>query len=597
MSGIFSTLNIATRGLNAQQTAIDVTSHNIANANTDGYSRQRATMETTSPLGMPSMNNATGPGQLGTGVQVSSITRIRDSYLDYQVRTGNGTKGLYDGREQFLSSIQSVINEPSDTGVSSLIGKVFDSWQALSTSPELSNTRTVVVQQSKALTDQLNSTYNQLISLKSDSKDVIKQDVVDVNSMLNQIDDLNKQIRSVSIGGEEPNDLMDKRDLLEDQLSTKIGITIDKKSFEGNDIKATVNGVTGDTSLVTSISSDDVKRLSYISSIVPTGTQKAGEDGSYVVTYYKNADMSTDANKVTMTMSLSSDQYTSLDQGRVLWADKDGYAVDNSGNRLDGTDSDGMPIIAGTTNNLTTATGAAIQLFKPSTGELNGYMSVQADIDVYVNQLNSLAKGIAFSVNAVLSGTTDPTAATNFFVNSDATATTSAVDAETGITAGNISVNQSIIKDVMTLNVGKDATSGSTDGSKALAIAQLRDVKLNIQGINSSTTRATFTGVLTDDATLGVKTISSSSDGMTIGGYFTDTVNRLAIQTQEATRIGTNQDAQLSSLEQSRTSVSGVSLDEEMANLIQFQHAYQANAKIISTVDELLDVIINGLKK
>lgn len=566
MSGLLSTLNVATRGLNAQQTAIDVTSHNIANANTEGYSRQRANMETASPL-----STSSGVGQIGTGVQVSSITRIRDSYLDYQVRTGTGTKGLYDGREQILSSIQSVFNEPSKTGISSLIGKVFDSWQTLSTSPELSNTRTVVVQQSKALTDQLNSTYNQLISLKSDTNDDIKQDVVDVNSMLNQITDLNKQIKTVSASGDKPNDLMDKRDLLEDQLSAKIGIKIDKGSLGGDDIKATVNGVSGDTTLVSATSSDD-KRLSYISSIVPTSTTKAGEAGSYTVSYYKNADMTTDDNKVTMTMNLTKDQYTSLDQGRVILADSDGKAIP-------ATD------------------GTAVQLFQPTTGGLKGYMSVKPDIDTYVNQLNSLAKGIAFSVNAVLSGTTNANAKTDFFVNSDVKEGTSADDAETGITAGNISVNKSIIDDVMSFKVGSDTTAGSTEGNIALAIAQLRDVKLNIQGIDSSTTRSTFTGNLAKDATLGVDTITPSADGMTIGGYFTNTINALAIQTQEATRTTTNQDAQLASLEKSRTSVSGVSLDEEMANLIQFQHAYQANAKIISTVDELLDVIINGLKK
>ena len=84
---------------------------------------------------------------------------------------------------------------------------------------------------------------------------------------------------------------------------------------------------------------------------------------------------------------------------------------------------------------------------------------------------------------------------------------------------------------------------------------------------------------------------------MTIGNYFKDTVNRLAVQTQEAKRIVKNHEALLASLDESRTSIAGVSLDEEMANMIQYQHAYQANAKIISTVDELLDVVINGLKR
>ena len=584
MSGLFSTFNIATRGMSAQQKALDVTSHNIANANTDGYSRQKANLETTRPFDMPSMNNAMGSGQLGTGVQVSSITRIRDSYLDYQVRTQNGTKGSSEGREKFLTEIEGVFNELSGTGISTLVDNVFNSWQALSGSPEVASTRNVVAQQSKALTDQLNSTYNQLVKLKGNSQDVIKQDVVDVNSMLEQINELNKQVIGVKVGGNEPNDLMDKRDLLIDQLSVKFGITIDKKALSGEDLKATDNIGSGATEvyLVKSDPNDKVSRFSYVNSIVPKAVppastvQKPGDAGSYDVTYYKNGDTSTDANKVTITMDLTSAQYTSLDQSRVLWADSDGNAIK----------TDGSLIVAGDVF-------SDLALFIPKTGELNGYMSVQADIDVYIDQLNSLAKGIAFSVNAVESGESDASNDTlKFFVNGDDKTK------EEDITAGNITVNQDIINDVMKIKVGVDDTTGSTDGNRALAIADLRDVKLEIQSIKPTTTRAEFlSGKFNVDATLGVNTISSSSNGMTIGGYFTNTVNDLAVKTQTATRNVTNNESLLASLEESRSSVSGVSLDEEMANMIQYQHAYQANAKIISTVDELLDLIINGLKK
>ena len=375
MSGLYSTLNVAVRGMNSQQTAIDVTSHNIANANTDGYSRQRALMETTTPFGMPSMNNAVGPGQLGTGVQVSSITRIRDTYLDYQVRTENGTMGLYQGREKFLTEVESIFNEVSETGVSNMLSEVFKSWSALSTSPESSNTRTVVAQKSKALTDQLNSTYNQLSKLKVNCQDVIQKDVVDINGMLDQINDLNQQVISVKIGGNEPNDLMDKRDLLVDQLSSKFGITIDKKTLGGEDLKATDNvggaDPTKDLYLVKSDPTKDVSRFSYVSTIVPSkgSTQKQGETGSYDVTYYKNGDTSTDANKVTMTISLTATDYTSLDQGRVILADKEGYAIDKTGIRLAGIDSNSNPIPkSGSTENIA-ATWSNIEHFEPKTGE------------------------------------------------------------------------------------------------------------------------------------------------------------------------------------------------------------------------------------
>jgi len=591
MSGLFSTLKVSVRGMNAQQTAIDVTSHNIANANTDGYSRQRATMETTRPT-------TTSAGQLGTGVQVSSISRIRDAYLDYQVRAENGTMGLNQGKENVLSEVETVLNGVSDTGVPTLLDKVFASWQALSTSPELSNTRTVVAQQSKALTDELNSTYNQLMTVKDDAKAVVRQDVVDINAMLNQIDDLNKQIKTVKIGGNEPNDLMDKRDLLEDQLSTKFGITIDKKTYGGEDLKAT-DGAIGDLTLVKSVSTDDVKRFSYVSSIAKSADQSVAAAGTinYDVTYYKNGDMSTDANKVKMSMTLTSDQYTSLDQGRVLVADKEGYALDSTGIRMAGTEfigggttSSDVPAVTGTP---LPATGTAYQLFKPTTGELNGYMSVQADIDTYVNQLNNLAKGIAFSVNAIHGDQKDAEDVVyNFFVNSKDTS----IDGEKEITAGNISVNSIIIKDPMLIKVGTGDTPGPTDGTRASAIAQLKNVKFEIQGITPTSTRTDFSdanGFVDGD----LPKFTSASDGMTIGSYFTGIVNGLAIQVQDAKQNVTNHELQLSNLEESRTSISGVSLDEEMANLIQYQHAYAANAKIISTVDELLDLIVNGLKK
>jgi flagellar hook-associated protein 1 FlgK len=84
---------------------------------------------------------------------------------------------------------------------------------------------------------------------------------------------------------------------------------------------------------------------------------------------------------------------------------------------------------------------------------------------------------------------------------------------------------------------------------------------------------------------------------MTMDSFYKDTIDKLGIQSQEAQRMVTNQEALLENFQTSKASVSGVSLDEEMSNLIQYQHAYQANAKVISTIDDLLDVVINGLKK
>ncbi|MEL7596732.1 MAG: flagellar basal body rod C-terminal domain-containing protein, partial [Clostridiaceae bacterium] len=116
------------------------------------------------------------------------------------------------------------------------------------------------------------------------------------------------------------------------------------------------------------------------------------------------------------------------------------------------------------------------------------------------------------------------------------------------------------------------------------------------QDISNGTDRS-FVGDLEPDSSLGVPTIKSDINGMKIDSYFKDTIDKLGIQEQEAKRVVQNQEVLLKGFQERRDSISGVSLDEEMANLVQFQHAYQANAKIIATVDELLDVVVNGLKR
>lgn len=619
MAGLFSTLNIGTSGMSAQQKAIDVTAHNIANANTEGYTRQRAVIESKTPYDMPSVNNAISGGQVGTGAEVTAVQRIRDEFLDYQVRNETSTKGTYETRDNYLSQVEGIFNGLSEDGITGLMGDFFNAWQNLATQAQSSEIRAVAVQKSAALADGLNHAYNQLQSLKEDSQSYLKQQVIQVNDYLDQIDKLNQQIMSVKIAGSEPNDLMDKRDLLLDKLSSDFNINIDKQSFDG--IKLTAGNSEGisNGSLVQSENSDDVRRFSYIS-----GIEQMGDSDTYKITYYKYGDMTNDANKIEVYVSnIDEDKLKELDHNRVLWANKDGLAIGLS------ADESGSPEFHGKTQ-YDPVDVSQIKLFTPASGELKGAMSVQEDIDNYTDQLNKIAKAFAFTVNAVHSGMTSVGDPQNplgtpdadympFFVNSEAALYVEnsdgndqlnnlkyTLDNEANITAGNISVNREILDDPMKVktNTNDDKFAyasdndldGNGDGKRALAIAQLRDKIITVQNINSKTSRSDFiTSLYTDEN--GVGTVQNSVNGMTMEGYFKDTVDRLAVQEQQAQRIVTNQTTLLNNFQLSRASVSGVSIDEEMANLIQFQHAYQANAKIISTVDQLLDVVINGLKK
>ena len=632
MSGLFATFNIGKRGLFAQQQAINTTSHNIANANTEGYSRQRATMETTRPFGMPSMDNQVGPGQIGTGVEVSSIQRIRDNFMDFQVRREKSTLGQYEARDKYLSEIESIFNEPSDTGISTLIGKFFDSWEQLSKQAETSNARTIVAQQSAALADSLNHTYNQLTEVKKNAQESIKQSVFDANAMLERIDKLNQQIISVKVSGMEPNDLMDSRDLLLDQLSQKFNINVEADNFYSINLKPDYtltpgqNGEIHNPLLVRKNPNDAVRRFSYVKDIKPEGGIKDGEPGVYTVTYLKNGDKDKEATfKVTIG---SNEEYKRLEQCRVIWAQND--KNDDAKNGL-AIDINGAEIPNGSTTPIDFKNLGIFELADDKNrGEFKGFMSVQKDVDQYIDQLNKLAKAVAFSVNAIHSGVPNDgldgkvsTDSMPFFVNGDIAKydlignkhnmsnLPDILSKEFEITAGNISVNKQILDDVMQIKTrvhddefptaDLNTVDGEKDGKRALAIASLRNTLLQIQNIDSNSDRNTFIntmmGGLQLDTSIGIKTIKSDIKGMKVDSYFKDTIDKLGIQGQEAQRIVKNQGVLLQGFQERRDSISGVSLDEEMANLIQFQHAYQANAKIITTVDELLDVVVNGLKR
>ena len=592
MLGLISTLNTAKLGMSATQANINVTSHNISNANTEGYSRQVTKLVTTTPFSAPSFTSMAGPGQFGTGVEVASVTRVRNHFLDYQVRNETSKQGEYQIKYETLSKVEGILNEPSDSGLTSIMSDFFKAWQDVSNSPADSNARTVLAQKTDALTGALNSYYNQLTKMKEDACESIKQTVFDVNSLLSQIDTINQEIIQVSVAGQSPNDLMDRRDLLLDQLSAKMNINVDRnQNFNGENISPVDSNGVIDPTLIKSVFNQEIKSFSYVANIEKTGTANADGTYTYEVTYYRHGDMTSNTNARTIKVNMTEAEAKELSQTRVLWADKDGEAIKNGCETI--SENEVIKF-------------SELNIFKPSSGELKGHQDVQEELDEYITQINNVAKAMALAVNAVHSASADGSTDTMpFFVNSNVAqynedGTLKNLDevlaAEKDITAGNISINKEILKAVMKINAGKDEDSGEGDGRRALAIAQIMDTMIMIQNMNSSTTRGEFVGTLVENEQ-GVLTIVSDKKGMKVESYYKDIINKLGVQTQEAKRVVTNQTALLSDFENQRLQVSGVSLDEEMVNLIQFQHAYGANAKIISTVDELLDVLINGLKR
>lgn len=423
MSGLLSTLNTAKSGMNVSQVAIQTTSHNISNINTPGYSRQRVNQSASSPYSMPGKNSNFGAGQIGTGAQIDDVTRIRNSFYDYQYRSESHQYGNTSVKYEYFKNIEGIFNEPSDTAISSSLNSFFNSWSELSKDPQSSGVKSVVIENGKYLSNSINSAFKRLESLEEGLDKQSEYIMDEVNSMLSQLDKLEKNIKIIQGSGKSPNDFLDQRDQLLDNLSFKLNIN-DK------DVKATL-------------------KKAY------------------------------DAN------------------GKVT---------------LDDLTKSGVKI----------------------SGELEGTLSMKQEINKYKDGLKQLANTITSNVNKA--------AGQEIF---------KAKDGEL------ISINPEMLQEPEKINVTADI---------ALKVYELKSEKVNINGKD-----------------------------MTINTFYNSMIQDLGQSSAAVIRDESNQGKLLENIDSSRSSVSGVSLDEEMISLVQLQHTYSANAKVMSTIDSLLDVVVNGL--
>lgn len=662
MPSIFSSLYTLKRAMGAQQYAINTTSHNIANANTEGYSRQRVTMEASRPEGVTSINSAFGPGQMGTGVEINDVTRARDNFLDIQIRNEKSTLENFTAREQFLSEIETIFMEPSPNGLSTAMGKMWDSWQELSRGSENSTLRNGVIESSKTVTDMMNHTYFQLEGLETNSDNLAKGQVYDMNQVIKQIEDLNGQIMGVRIANNNPNDLLDKQDVLIDKLSEMIDINTKRGPLGEVTIK------TGDTTIV----GQNKKNLSFVKSMDPV--DKADLSKGYVISYYSKGD--TSELKV---LQIDNDKYNSLMGAKIIWTDDTGNLTEKA---------------------------------LPASGSIKGFTSIYTEIKDYKNQLNALAKGIAYAVNTVMNdgGVPGSMDYVPFFVSSDGSD-------DGSITAKNITVSRELANDPSKIKTyGKkevhvdplDPNSYNivyypkNNGDRALAVSQIRDSRIFMnEFLDSSSTIISGRFTNPDDAvidtslnsksliiksggkevkievttgdklsdiaakinnnvtikTMSVKAviednrliiqnmksednsisltddnsgsvlkalnildknsmelrlnnsiissydkkslsmkIGDDSKGTTISNCFKDIIAKLGSSARQAENMITSQDALVSQLDVRKESVSGVSMDEEMSDLILYQRAYEAAAKMVSVMDELLNTVLNMIR-
>lgn len=491
MSGLFGTLNTATSGLKAQQNALQTIGHNVSNINTPGYSRQRVNLQTNIAQQLP------GIGQVGTGVQVGSISRMQDQFINNQLMNGYSTTAKHQSLSDTIGQLEATFNEPSSTGLANQISEVFNAWTYLGSNPEQAASKTMLVQTSETFVDTVKHMSNAMDALKRDTIQGLDKSAVDANSTLKQLEDLNQQIWQASVRGYAPNDLLDTQDQLVNKLASQGNVTIERDKY--NRVAVSM-------------------------------------DGQNVL----------DANSRKEIMAV-----TSLNE--------DGQSVLSDGTVLDSAAEVGQFVVKAGADDSTTYT--PIQL---ESGAVKGTQEALAVIGDMQKDLDEFVFSFASAVNTIHS---DGGKGRDFFTVTEGNASSS------------IQVNQEIRKDNNLVVTGKDPDNKiAGDGSRAQLIASLKNTPIP----NGS-----------DWYKSDTMTINNGGKGSTLFSKYNGMVTNMGIVKQQSDNMLDTQEGLMALLEQRRDSVSGVDINDEVVDMIKYSSAFQANSRVLQTLSDMLDTLIN----
>ncbi|MEY9971891.1 flagellar hook-associated protein 1 FlgK [Lysinibacillus sp. RC46] len=510
MRSTFMGLEASKRGLFTQQTALYTTGHNISNANTLGYSRQRVNMQATQGFPQAGLNQPNYPGHLGTGVEAGSIQRVRDEFIDRQVRQETNKLGYWESRSNAISQMEDIMNEPSQYGLNAALEQFWKGLQDVSTNPENAASRQVAIKRAEHLAESFRYMDKQLKTIQGNLGNEINVATDRINSLLKQIAAINKQVQEVEPNGHVPNDLYDERDVLIDELNNYIPVSI-KRVESGGNASAVAEG---SLTVVLKYGTEEIELVNGrdFATIEVNGTV-ADPSGSKQI------------NGNDLSNVFSSIQVSGLGKSESITYDQ-----------------------------LESGKGKLLSLI-----DSYGYDSPDGPKGYYVEtleDLNDLAAKFAKAFNDLHKEGYDLSGVKNnddFFTGENG-----------AITAGNIKVNDVFIKDPSKL-AASDAANEEGNGKFALELANLQSKS------------------------------QADLNGATFNSFYQGMIGKLGTDGEEAYRLNMTSEKLLVTLSGNRASVSSVSLDEEMTNMITFQQAYNANARMITVVDETLDKIINGM--
>lgn len=266
---IGTSMNVGQRAMMNSQAALQTVSHNIANKNTEGYSRQQVETFSNFP-------NGAGKMRVGTGARAVTVQRVNNPYLEKQLAGEKSQLGFLNGQNVALMRLEQVYNEQQVDGLNSSIGKFFNSFRELSTNPESMPKRIAVKESADLLVRDFNRVGEQLADIRKEANGQAQVQVNEINSVTQEIASLNMQVQKVEIGGGFANDERDRRDA----LLKNLGELIDIKWAEGKDSTVTIS--TADDAIL--VVGNEARKLEAVST--PGRENKA--EGDFDIMYYHN---------------------------------------------------------------------------------------------------------------------------------------------------------------------------------------------------------------------------------------------------------------------------------------------------------------------
>ena len=623
MQSTFAPIELGKRGIVAHTQGLQTVGHNMSNAGVEGYSRQRVEMNPSPPLYYPQLNRENTPGQIGQGVEVSRIGRIKDMLLEGRIVAEENVQGFWETRDKYLLMLEQIHNEPTDNSVRSLLDRFWESWQDLSLNPTDIASRRAVLQRGKALTDGIHDRFQRLKSVRDMIEGDIRGTVERVNSLGGEIAALNSEIMKVQALGDNPNDLMDRRDRLVSELSGIVDITVTYNDpgemvvttggmhlvqgmhhesldveadpandgysrivwddtrgqavFRGGTLASLVELRDGDTR--DEIQGLDLMTVNFTDMVNEVHRRGFGLDGKDGVDFFVEQPFVLDARG-----NYDSNGDGAFDTSRVFRV--------TGANPLAAKDLVGL---AGTLT-LPGGDGPVSVEYRPTdtvediitrinlsgsevTARLNseGRLSLKGMPAADTANPDFVIRGLEDSGQFLVgySGILRASGPAGAYAWSQADAVNAlrqdgAQYAVAPLThpAGWIEVNPRLMENPGSIAAATGLagqSEGIGDGSAALAIAQLR-------------TRPVMIGLAS-----------------TFDNFFADRIASIGLKGEEAARSLETVNLVMKELKDMRESLSGVNIDEELTQMINYQHGYAAIARFVTTFDTMLDMIINRM--